>query len=93
MAQEAGASARLPTVLLIPSTTRLDAPRFPGTVAIDPDPINGPRSASVAPAFPMTAVDRRCVGALPGRLGDHTMKTVRAAFDAIAVRGDAIAGG
>ena len=48
IAQGASASARLPTVLVIPLTTRQDALRFPGTLAIEADSDNGLRRASVA---------------------------------------------
>ena len=36
VAQAPAASAKLPTVLLIPLTTRQEALRFPGTVLVEP---------------------------------------------------------
>ncbi len=62
VAQVAAVSEQLPTVLLIPLTTRLDALRFPGSVTVDPNPSNGLRRVSVALAFQMTVSDRREVG-------------------------------
>ncbi len=59
VAQVAEATARLPTVLLIPLTTRLDAIRFPGTVTIEPNSSNGLRRVSVALSFQMTVSDWR----------------------------------
>ena len=38
--QTSEASSVLPTVLLIPLTTQLDALRFPGTLLVEPDPSN-----------------------------------------------------
>ena len=49
--QEADSSRILPTVLLIPLTTQLDALRFPGTLLVQPDDQNGLRRPSVALVF------------------------------------------
>ncbi len=49
--QNEAASARLPTVLLVPITTQTDALRFPGTVLVRPDTENGLRRPSEALAF------------------------------------------
>jgi hypothetical protein len=43
VAQAASATTSLPTVLLIPLTSQLDALRFPGTVLIERDATNGLR--------------------------------------------------
>jgi mRNA-degrading endonuclease toxin of MazEF toxin-antitoxin module len=58
VAQTISASDRLPTVLMIPLTTRLDALRFPGTVAIDPDETNGLRQTCVAIAFQLIGQEK-----------------------------------
>lgn len=42
--QTSEASSVLPTVLLIPMTTQLDALRFPGTLLVEPDLENGLKS-------------------------------------------------
>ena len=57
--QDQKASARLPTILVIPLTSQLDALRFPGTVLIEADPDNGLRRPSVALVFQLTAIDKR----------------------------------
>lgn len=56
VAQDAAASARLPTVLLIPLTTQQDALRFPGTLLIQPDKTNRLSRISVALIFQLSAV-------------------------------------
>jgi mRNA-degrading endonuclease toxin of MazEF toxin-antitoxin module len=47
VAQSDSATINLPTVLLIPLTSQLDALRFPGTVLIERDATNGLRQHSV----------------------------------------------
>ncbi len=59
VAQVAGASGHLPTVLLIPLSPQLDALRFPGTVLVEPDAENGLRRPSVSLVFQLAAIDRR----------------------------------
>jgi mRNA-degrading endonuclease toxin of MazEF toxin-antitoxin module len=86
VAQDAAASDLLPTVLVIPLTTRVDALRFPGTLAIDPDTTNGLRRASVALVFQMSVIDRRFVSGNLGRVSDDTMQAVWSAFDSITGR-------
>ena len=54
--------ASLPTTLLVPLTTQIDALRFPGTVLVEPDATNALRRSSVALVFQLSAVDRRFVG-------------------------------
>ncbi|HWS88337.1 MAG TPA: type II toxin-antitoxin system PemK/MazF family toxin [Pyrinomonadaceae bacterium] len=49
----------LPTVLVVPLTSQLDALRFNGTVLVEADSQNGLRRPSVALVFQLTAVDRR----------------------------------
>ena len=67
------ASARLPTVLLVPMTSQLDALRFPGTVAIDRSPENGLRKTSVAMLFQLKATDIRDVDTTLGHLNDDEL--------------------
>jgi mRNA-degrading endonuclease toxin of MazEF toxin-antitoxin module len=53
----------LPTVLVVPLTSQFDALRFPGTVLIEADPLNGLRHTSVALVFQLTAIDHRYIHA------------------------------
>ncbi len=84
--QGALATGRLPTVLLVPLTTQLDALRFPGTVLIEPDGTNGLRRASVALVFQLSALDQRFVGHEMGVVAGETMDAIWAAFDELTER-------
>lgn len=57
--QSQGSIHRIPTVLVIPLTSQLDALRFPGTVLVEADTQNGLRRGSVALVFQLTALDQR----------------------------------
>ena len=84
--QHAAASARLPTVLVIPLTTQQDALRFPGTVLVEPDPVNRLPRISVALVFQITAIDRRFLAAQLGRIGETNMAPFWSALDEITRR-------
>ena len=84
--QGTAATARLPTVLLIPLTTQLDALRFPGTVLVEPDPENGLRRPSVALTFQLTVIDLRFIGARLGSVSQEVIKSIWSAFDEITER-------
>jgi mRNA interferase MazF len=58
---------RIPTVLVIPLTSRLDTLKFGGTSLIHPTPSNGLTADSVALVFQLGACDVR---RLRGRLGN-----------------------
>ena len=66
----------VPTVLMIPLTTRLDTLRFPGTVLIEPDPQNGLKRLSVALVFQLTAVDTRFVRERLGQLSAEKLEEI-----------------
>lgn len=78
--QDQKASARIPTVLVVPLTSQLDALRFPGTVLIEADPENGLRRASVALVFQTTAIDQRY---LSNRIGAISQKVLDEIFSAL----------
>jgi mRNA-degrading endonuclease toxin of MazEF toxin-antitoxin module len=84
--QSEGASARLPTVLLIPLTTQQDALRFPGTVLVEPDAGNGLRHTSVALIFQLTAADRRFVEEQLGSVSGGTIEAIWSALDELTGR-------
>jgi mRNA-degrading endonuclease toxin of MazEF toxin-antitoxin module len=60
----------LPTVLIIPLTTQPGAARFAGTALIQPTPLNGLASPSVALVFQLGACDTGRLGTRLGRLDD-----------------------
>jgi mRNA interferase MazF len=84
--QSASHSVELPTVLLVPLTTQMDALRFPGTVLVEADSQNGLRRASVALVFQLTTVDRRFVAAHVGEISATLLRQIWAAFDELTNR-------
>ncbi len=76
----------LPTTLLIPLTTQLDALRFPGTLLVEKDAANGLRQTSVALVFQLTAVDNRFIGERIGIISEAVMESIWANFDEITGR-------
>ena len=59
---------RLPTVLIVPLTSRLTAQAFPGTFVIQPDAENNLTMNSVALVFQLRAIDKRRLKRRIGRL-------------------------
>ena len=87
VAQVPHASAALPTVLLIPLTSQQDALRFPGTVLVEPDAVNGLRRPSVALVFQLTAIDKRFFpGPSLGVVSPAVMATIWEVLDEITGR-------
>jgi mRNA interferase MazF len=68
---------RLPTVLIVPLTSRLTAQSFPGTFLIQPDSDNNLKTASVALVFQLRAIDRRRVRRRLGRLSAPDLAQLR----------------
>lgn len=83
MAQTAAA---LPTTLIIPLTSQLDALRFAGTVLVEADTQNGLRRASVALVFQLTAVDRRHVSDRLGTVSQEVLDELWLAPDKLTGR-------
>ncbi len=61
---------RLPTVLIVPLTSRLAAQAFPGTFVIYPDTENNLTLPSVALVFQLRAIDKRRLKRRIGQLSD-----------------------
>ena len=76
--QDDDAFPRLPTVLLIPLTSRRDAQRFAGTCLVQPTKSNGLSVASIALVFQLGAADIRRIGARLGRLDIADLDAIRA---------------
>ncbi len=81
--QSASATAQLPTVLLLPLTTQMDALRFPGTALIEVTPRNGLTKPSVALAFQLTVVDKQFIGPYLGTLSKSELQSVQQALEGI----------
>ncbi len=58
----------LPTLVVVPFSSRLEALRFPFTFRVDPSPMNGLSQSSVLLVFQLRAIDRIRLGATIGRL-------------------------
>jgi mRNA interferase MazF len=84
--QEQKVSIRLPTVLVIPLRSQLDALRFPGTVLLEPDPNNGLRRPSVALVFQLTAIDQRYIRKPIGNLSLLALDEIFSALDELTAR-------
>ena len=78
--------AALPTVLIVPLTSQLDALRFPGTVLVEASKQNGLRHNSVALVFQLTAVDKRYITEQLGKVSDAVMAQIWSALDALTGR-------
>ena len=83
--QLASATAQLPTILLLPLTTQMDALRFPGTALIEAMPSNSLPRPSVALTFQLTVMDKQFIGPYVGTLSASEMQTVQQALDSIMV--------
>ncbi|MGZ8845674.1 MAG: type II toxin-antitoxin system PemK/MazF family toxin [Pyrinomonadaceae bacterium] len=79
-------STDVPTVLVIPLTSQLDALRFPGTVLLEPGGDNGLRRASVALVFQLTAIDRRYISNHIGNLSGPSLDEIFSALDELTGR-------
>jgi mRNA interferase MazF len=79
-------SLLLPTVLIIPLTSQLDALRFPGTVLVEADQQNGLRRHSVALVFQLTAVDKRFIADRLGQASVAVMEEIWHALDMLTGR-------
>lgn len=67
----------LPTVLVIPLTTKRDTLRFPGTFLIQPSADNGLTAPSVALVFQLGASDTRRIRERIGHLEDSGLAALR----------------
>jgi mRNA interferase MazF len=84
--QTQATSGRVPTVLVVPLTTQLDALRFPGAVLLEADSQNELRRASVALVFQLTSIDRRYLSDRLGAASTKTLNEIWLAFDEITGR-------
>jgi mRNA-degrading endonuclease toxin of MazEF toxin-antitoxin module len=76
----------LPTTLIIPLTTQLDALRFAGTVLVETDSQNGLRRASVALVFQLTAIDNRYIAGRLGVISKEVLEEIWTALDGLTGR-------
>lgn len=79
-------STRIPTLLVVPLTSQIDALRFPGTVLVEADSDNGLRRASIALVFQLTAVDQRYLGDHLGKVSQTVLDEIFSALDELTGR-------
>jgi mRNA interferase MazF len=84
--QSQQSSDRIPTVLVIPLTSQLDALRFPGTVLVEAEAQNGLRRTSVALVFQLTALDQRYLSDHLGNVSRKVLNEIWLAFDELTER-------
>jgi mRNA interferase MazF len=70
------ADPQLPTTVVIPATSRLEARRFPYTLAIQPSTLNGLDKPSVLLVFQIRAIDKSRLIRRLGRLEDDQLKNL-----------------
>lgn len=80
------AIATLPTTLLVPLTSQMDALRFSGTILVEPDQENGLRRPSVALVFQLTAVDSLFVTDRLGNVSEPVLEEIFSALDELTGR-------
>ena len=80
------ATISLPTTLIIPLTSQLEALRFAGTVLVEADSTNGLRRASVALVFQLTAIDNRYITDCLGSVSKEVLQEIWVAFDRLTGR-------
>lgn len=76
IAQAAGLE-KLPTVLIVPLTSKLKAADFPFTFLIEPDKINNLDVTSVALVFQLRAIDKRRLENKIGRIGQVKLELLK----------------
>lgn len=77
--------AKIPTVIVVPGTSKLAAARFPNTLRVAPDSSNGLREDTVFLAFQIQAVDPSWVNTpVLGTLSAHSLELLEnAVLDAL----------
>ncbi len=75
----------LPTVWVVPFTSKTAATRFPGTVLVQPDGQNGLTAPSVALVFQLSTQDKRNFVVQLGTLDDHDLQKILALIGRIAL--------
>ena len=63
--------SQLPTLMIVPITSKLNAQRFPHTILVDPSQTNGLTSPSVLLVFQLRAIDRQRIQKKIGELEQY----------------------
>ena len=68
---------KLPTVLIVPPTSKQKAADFPFTFIIEPDQMNNLNAVSVALIFQLRAIDKKRVKNKIGKIGLEKMELLK----------------
>ncbi|HFQ94720.1 MAG TPA: type II toxin-antitoxin system PemK/MazF family toxin [Anaerolineae bacterium] len=68
IAVQSNSSSNLPTVIIVPATTKMSALRFPHTIEVKPSKTNGFNQTSVLLVFQLRAIDKNRIVRKIGRL-------------------------
>jgi mRNA interferase MazF len=68
---------RLPTILIVPFTSKVKAADFPFTLLVEPDPLNNLDAVSVALIFQLRAIDKRRVKSKIGRVEESKLRVLK----------------
>ncbi|MBM4067263.1 MAG: type II toxin-antitoxin system PemK/MazF family toxin [Planctomycetes bacterium] len=68
---------KVPTVLVVPFTTKIKAASFPFTFIIEPDASNNLTSTSVALVFQLRAIDKKRLKTKLGCLSSHDAEILK----------------
>ena len=74
---QASGIEKLPTVLIVPLTSKLKAADFPFTFLIEPDLINNLDVTSVALVFQLRAIDKRRLKNKIGKIGREKIEIIK----------------
>jgi len=78
-------TASLPTILVVPFTSKLAAQRFPGTLLVQPDATNGLTWPSVALVFQLGAQDKQDLIQHLGDLDTNSLDQILALIEQLAL--------
>jgi mRNA interferase MazF len=76
----------LPLVLVVPFTSRMRATRFPGTLLVQPDSVNGLTSPSVALLFQLRGLDKSRFLERLGKVEEATLRELWSLLDQLTGR-------
>lgn len=75
--QIAGNIDKIPTILIVPLTTKIKASMFPFTFVVEPDSINNLTSTSVALIFQLRAIDKKRIKNRIGSLNTDDIQKLK----------------
>ena len=68
---------RLPTILIVPFTSKAKAADLPFTLLVEPDPLNNMNVVSIALIFQLRAIDKRRVKSKMGRVTEAKLQLLK----------------